>query len=157
MFPDLCETCELRQSNQPYQTMQDIMPNTTPQQEVQPYGFQPMQMPFQANMMPGGQMTPITQMTPTQMQMPSTQMPQQQITNQQPQPIMQDTAYMQGYLRTQIGRRVKISFLLGTDSYTDRDGTLLEVGVSYVVLLQAETDDLLMCDIFSIKFVRFYY
>jgi hypothetical protein len=64
--------------------------------------------------------------------------------------------YLAGYLKTQIGKRVKIEFLLGTNTLTDRDGTLLAVGVSYVIIREAETDDLLVCDLYSIKFVRIY-
>jgi len=39
----------------------------------------------------------------------------------------------------------------------DREGTLVAVGASYVILQEAETDDLLLCDIYSIKFVKIYY
>ncbi|MCX7922451.1 MAG: hypothetical protein N3B21_10650 [Clostridia bacterium] len=70
---------------------------------------------------------------------------------------VQDVLYTPGYLKTQIGRRVKVEFLIGTDMLTDRDGTLMAVGASYIILREAETDDLLLCDLYSIKFVRFYY
>jgi len=68
-----------------------------------------------------------------------------------------DIAYTQGYLKTQIGRRVKIEFLLGTNMLVDREGTLLSVGASYLTIREVETDDILLCDLYSIKFVRFYY
>ncbi len=71
-------------------------------------------------------------------------------------PIL-DIEYTQGYLRTQIGRKVKIEFLIGTNMLIDRDGTLMDVGVSYVIIQETETDDLLLCDIYSIKFIRFYF
>lgn len=71
-------------------------------------------------------------------------------------PVQQDVNYTQGYLKTQIGKRVRIEFLIGTGMLTDRIGTLLEVGISYVVIQPTETDDLLMCDIYSIKFVTIY-
>ena len=67
-----------------------------------------------------------------------------------------DTQYTQGYLRTQIGSRVKIEFLIGTNMLIDREGTLVDVGISYIIINEVETDDLLLCDIYSIKFVRFY-
>ena len=70
-------------------------------------------------------------------------------------PVM-DTQYTQGWLTTQIGQRVKIEFLIGTNMLIDREGTLLEVGISYVIINEVETDDLLLCDIYSIKFVRIY-
>lgn len=71
-------------------------------------------------------------------------------------PTMLGTEYVQGFLRTQIGKRVKIEFLFGANSLVDRTGTLLEVGIDYVTIRETETDDLLNCDIYSIKFVTFY-
>jgi hypothetical protein len=68
-----------------------------------------------------------------------------------------DIEYTQGYLRTQIGRKVKVEFLIGTNMFIDREGTLMDVGISYIIIQETETDDLLLCDIYSIKFVRFYY
>lgn len=67
------------------------------------------------------------------------------------------TAYTQGYLKTQIGRHVKVEFLIGSNMFVDREGTLMEVGTSYIIIRETETDDLLLCDMYSIKFVRFYY
>jgi len=67
------------------------------------------------------------------------------------------TAYTQGYLKTQIGRQVKISFLIGTNMLVDREGTLVDVGTSYIIIREVRTDDLVLCDMYSIKFVRFYY
>ncbi|MDF2893027.1 MAG: hypothetical protein K0R80_3394 [Clostridia bacterium] len=71
-------------------------------------------------------------------------------------PIM-DVEYTQGYLRTQIGKRIKVEFLIGTNMLVDREGTLVDVGISYIIINEVETDDLLLCDIYSIKFVRFYF
>lgn len=67
------------------------------------------------------------------------------------------TSYTQGYLKTQIGRKIKVEFLIGTNMLVDREGTLEEVGTSYIIIRETETDDLLLCDMYSIKFVRFYY
>ena len=66
---------------------------------------------------------------------------------------LQNTFFTPGFLRTQIGRRVRVEFLLGTNLLTDRTGTLVAVGASYIVLRLVDSDDLMMCDIFSIKFV----
>lgn len=68
-----------------------------------------------------------------------------------------DIMYTQGYLKSQIGARVKVEFLIGTNMLIDREGTLTDVGISYIIINEVETDDLLLCDIYSIKFVRFYY
>ena len=67
-----------------------------------------------------------------------------------------DVLYTQGYLKTQIGARIKVEFLIGTNMLIDREGTLTDVGISYIIINEVETDDLLLCDIYSIKFVRFY-
>lgn len=72
-------------------------------------------------------------------------------------PVFQDTRYMQGYLRTLIGRYMRIEFLIGTNQLRDREGTLLEVGISYIVIREAETDDNVMADVFAIKFVTVFY
>ncbi|MDT8718091.1 alginate lyase [Clostridium sp. 19966] len=71
-------------------------------------------------------------------------------------PVYQDIGYTQGFLRSQIGRYVKIEFLVGTGMIMDREGTLIDVGISYVVIKEAETDDNVMCDIYSIKFVTIF-
>lgn len=72
-------------------------------------------------------------------------------------PVETDVSYTQGYLRTQIGRYVKIEFLIGTNMLIDREGTLMDVGISYVIIREPETDDLVLCDIYSIKFVKIFY
>lgn len=72
-------------------------------------------------------------------------------------PVQQDVNYTQGYLKTQIGRYVKVEFLIGTNMLIDREGTLVDVGISYIIIREAETDDLVLADIYSIKFVKIYY
>lgn len=64
-----------------------------------------------------------------------------------------DVEYTQGYLRTQIGKRMRVTFLLGTNTIQDREGVLERVGVSYIILKEAQTGNLTLCDIYSIKFV----
>jgi hypothetical protein len=71
-------------------------------------------------------------------------------------PTFQDILYTQGYLKTQIGKRVKIFFLIGTNLVQDREGILLDVGISYVILREIETNYKILCDIYSIKFVTIY-
>lgn len=70
--------------------------------------------------------------------------------------ITDSIEYTQGYLKTKIGKRVRVEFLIGTSSMQDRTGTIVDVGISYIVLSQEETNTLLLCDIYSIKFVTFY-
>lgn len=61
-----------------------------------------------------------------------------------------------GFLRTQIGRRMRVEFLIGTSNLTDRTGTLVAVGASYILIRLIDSDDLMMCDIYSIKFVTIF-
>ena len=75
----------------------------------------------------------------------------------EPQPMTtQSIEFMNGFLRTQIGKTVRVEFLIGTGTLVDKFGTLLAVGANYLVLRQAETDDIVVCDFFTIKFVTFY-
>jgi hypothetical protein len=63
----------------------------------------------------------------------------------------------QGYLQQHIGQNMRVQFLIGSNGpLVDRTGVLVEVGESYIVLQPTNTDDLLMCDLYSIKFVTIY-
>ena len=64
--------------------------------------------------------------------------------------------YTQGYLKTLIGQNVRVEFLFGENSLQDRRGKLLSVGIDYIILLESDTDDELLCDIYGIKFVTVY-
>lgn len=76
----------------------------------------------------------------------------------QPAPMTaESTEFLNGFLRTQIGKRVRVDFLVGTNTFLDRSGLLLAVGANYILLREASTDDLLVCDFFNIKFVTIYY
>ena len=76
----------------------------------------------------------------------------------QPAPITADSLqYMNGFMRTQIGRNVRVQFLIGTNTMVERVGVLLAVGANYILLNEVETDDVLACDYYSIKFVQFFY
>lgn len=66
---------------------------------------------------------------------------------------LKNTVYTPAFLRKYIGRLVKVEFLIGSTFLEDRTGILLEVGASYIVLRAVQDNNLLYCDIFSIKFV----
>ena len=129
--------------------------------------------------MPGMQMMPAMQMTPVMQSIPSMQaMPSmQQMASdsgeqlydsdvavspflmagvQPPETPVFNTDFTQGYLATQIGSKVRVEFLIGTNSILDRRGTLMHVGISFIIIQEEDTDDMLLCDIYSIKFVTFY-
>lgn len=71
-------------------------------------------------------------------------------------PIILGIQYTQGYLRSIIGKKVLVEFLLGTEGSTDRSGILTDVGVSYIILQETETGNRVLCDIYSIKFVTIF-
>lgn len=62
--------------------------------------------------------------------------------------------YMNGFLRTQIGRNVQVEFLVGSSSLTTRYGRLVGVGINYILLYDEQTRDVVACDFYNIKFVR---
>lgn len=67
--------------------------------------------------------------------------------------IMTNNIYTPAFLRENIGKLVRIEFLIGTDDLIDRIGILEDVGASYVLLRSVVSGNLLYCDIYSIKFV----
>lgn len=71
-------------------------------------------------------------------------------------PVTTDIGYTQAFLKTQIGKKVRIEFLIGTNTLTDRIGTIVGVGISYILIRLEETDDIMLGDIYAIKFVTFY-
>lgn len=70
--------------------------------------------------------------------------------------VLNSTQFLNGYLQTQIGKSVTVEFLFGTDTLSDRTGTLLAVGANYIVIREIGTQNQLVCDFFSIKIVRIY-
>lgn len=75
-------------------------------------------------------------------------------TGAQPPLTTQNVLFTQGFLSTQIGRIIRVEFLIGTNGpLIDRVGTLIGVGTSYILLRPTGTDDVLLCDMYSIKFV----
>lgn len=67
--------------------------------------------------------------------------------------ILTNTIYTPAFLREQIGKLMRVEFLIGTNNLTDRVGILVDVGASYILLRSIESDNLIYCDIYSIKFV----
>ena len=73
--------------------------------------------------------------------------------NQDSPEILTNSIYTPAFLREQIGKLMRVEFLIGTNSLQDRIGILLEVGASFIVLSSVQDNNILYCDIFSIKFV----
>ena len=85
------------------------------------------------------------------MNMSGTQMSNPQSNMQMPETLT-NPIYTPGYLRTQIGKWMRVEFLYGNIT-TDRVGRLIEVGASYIILQAIEASSVMMCDIYAIKFV----
>ena len=67
--------------------------------------------------------------------------------------ILRNNIYTPAFLREQIGRLMRVEFLIGTNNMVDRIGILQDVGASYILLRSVENDSLIYCDIYSIKFI----
>jgi len=76
-------------------------------------------------------------------------------TSYSPVPVTLESAdYMAGLLATLTGEKVRVQFLIGTTGpLIDVVGTLVQVGANYIVIQPIESDDLMICDLYSIKFV----
>ena len=73
--------------------------------------------------------------------------------NQESPEILRNPIYTPAFLREQIGRLMRVEFLIGTNNMVDRIGILADVGASYILLRSFENDSLVYCDIYSIKFI----
>lgn len=67
--------------------------------------------------------------------------------------ILRNPIYTPAFLREQIGKLMRVEFLIGTNNLVDRIGVLEDVGASYILLRSFENDSLVYCDIYSIKFI----
>lgn len=67
--------------------------------------------------------------------------------------LLTNTIYTPAFLREQIGKLMRVEFLIGTNNLTDRIGILEDVGASYIILRSVESDNLVYADIYSIKFI----
>lgn len=65
--------------------------------------------------------------------------------------------YLNGFIRTQVGRRVSIDFLVGSNTIVTKSGYLLGVAANYILINELDTNDLTTCDFYNIKFIRFYF
>lgn len=72
---------------------------------------------------------------------------------QQGPPTLSNPGYVPAYLRTQIGKRVRAEFAISSSIYTDRSGILREVGINYFILEDLISHAMIMCDLYSLKFL----
>jgi len=67
--------------------------------------------------------------------------------------VLTSPIYTPGFLRQQIGKLMRVEFLIGTNNLVDRIGILYDVGSSYILLRSFEGDSFIYADIYSIKFI----
>lgn len=120
--------------------------------------------------------TPMTQISESQMGTTSASQPTmlsstmtslQNSTSNELEPIMpydqpfpvtaESIQYLNGFLRTQLGRYVRLEFLVGTSNLEIRQGILLAVGANFILINVENSDDLMACDFYNLKFVTLYY
>ena len=65
--------------------------------------------------------------------------------------------YHNGFMRTQIGRRITVDFLMGANTIVQKTGYLLGVAQDYILINEIDTNDITTCDYYNIKFIRYYY
>ena len=66
---------------------------------------------------------------------------------------LKNPIYTPAFLREQIGKQMRVEFLIGTNNLVDRIGVLEDVGASYILLRSFENDSLVYCYIYAIKFI----
>ena len=64
---------------------------------------------------------------------------------------------LNGFLRTQIGRYMRIEQLIGSNTIQDRFGFLVGVGSNFILLQEITTGNIMVLDIFSIRLTYIYY
>lgn len=67
-------------------------------------------------------------------------------------PSVMDPGYIPGYLRTQIGKRIRAEFVF-ENLFLDKAGILRDVGYNYFVIQDNATGAMIMCDLYSARFV----
>lgn len=65
--------------------------------------------------------------------------------------------YMNGFLRTQIGRYIMVEQLIGSGNTEERFGFLVGMGNNYLLLQDISSGNILVIDFYSVKFVYIYY
>ncbi len=64
---------------------------------------------------------------------------------------------LNGFIRTQIGRRVRAEFLVGTNTMVAKDGYLVGVGSNYMLINEIGTKTITAGDFYALKFISFPY
>lgn len=69
-------------------------------------------------------------------------------------PVHSDSMnFLNGFLRTQVGKIVQIEFLLGTTGMEKRTGILMGLGSDFLLINEIGSNDVTACDFYTIKFI----
>lgn len=133
--------------------------NTTPSTNTANDIMNPVQqLPHQSYPLTDSSMSSASDTTPTTSDMNTTEGLEPIQAYNQPFPITAESIqYLNGFLRSQIGRRVRIDFLVGNNCLVTKDGFLLAVGANFLLINPTDTDDIMACDFYNIKFIKIYY
>jgi len=128
--------------NNPYMSFgepsQPSQPQTPPQPQMPMKPFQPMAG------MTGMAGLPVV---------PPLGLPSQETMVREGPPPLANAEYIPGFLARNIGKFVKAEFILGSNQYVDKTGRLMAVGVNYFVLQDNVSRAMIMCDLYSVRFV----
>lgn len=75
------------------------------------------------------------------------------VINQDTPEMLTNNIYTPAFLRENIGKLMRVEFLIGTNNLVDRIGILADVGASYIVLQSLESDSMTYADLYAIKFI----
>ena len=140
------------------------MQSAWPQQQTAPMPQNmPQNMPQQHFTVPltYEQMTPymsLTRMTPAE-NSPMFTVPQTPMTTQEFQETVDSTdvqSYL-GFMRTQLGRYMRIEQLMGSNNVEQRFGFLVGIGTNYIILQEITSGNIMVVDLFTIRLTYIYY
>ena len=85
--------------------------------------------------------------------------PQTPMTTQQFQETIDSTdvqSYL-GFMRTQMGRYMRIEQLMGSNNIEQRFGFLVGLGTNYIILQEITSGNIMVVDLFTIRLTYIYY
>ncbi len=141
------------QMQTPQMQSQQMQPQRPPQrQQTQQHHTAPLTY---------DQMTPymsMTHMSPGE-NSPMFTVPQTPMTTQQFQETVDSTdvqSYL-GFMRTQMGRYMRIEQLMGSNNIEQRFGFLVGLGTNYLILQEITSGNIMVVDLFTIRLTYIYY
>ncbi len=69
----------------------------------------------------------------------------------------ENVQYLNGFLRSQIGKYIKVTQLIGSETIEDQNGYLVGVGLNYILLQELETGNIIALDYYTLKEVYIYH